>query len=278
MRNKTKNGKTLIDIRLTTDQDHHSWDSYVNEHPDTSPYHLQAWIRTIEETYGHNGFSLIAYEGGQVVGVLPIIQMCPPLFLPSKFSSLPFCDVGGCLCNNPNIKAALMGAAIDLTAKIGAKKFEIRESSYNYQPGTQLSTNEKSKKYRMVMSLPDTSDELWKSFKSKLRSQVRKSEKNGLTHTNGQGNEYIDGFYKVFSRNMRDLGSPVHSKRWFESIRKHYAQDMFISLVKMDEKVIGAGLVLLLKRTATVPWASIILKLSTFWVFTIWGNDKVSSD
>ena len=148
------------------------------------------------------------------------------------------------------------GAAFDLVAKTKATALEIRESGNNYQPGVQPPSDEKGKKYRMMMPLPNSSDELWNNFKSKLRSQVRKSEKNGLTYIIGQSDEYLDGFYNVFSLNMRNLGSPVHPRRLFESIRKHYAQGMAISLVKMEDKVVGAGLILLMKKVATIPWAS----------------------
>ena len=122
----TKYGTSLIEIRFTTDQDHDNWNSYINEYPDASPYHLQAWIRTIKDAYGHKQFCLIAYEEGKVVGILPIILMRPPLFLSDKLCSLPFCDVGGCLCDTSQVKTALMEAAFDLAKKIRASTLEIR--------------------------------------------------------------------------------------------------------------------------------------------------------
>ena len=63
---------------------------------------------------------------------------------------------------------------------------------------------------------------------------------------------------------MRNLGSPVHSRKFFESIRKHYAHGMTISLVKMEDKVVGAGLVLLMKKVATIPWASTIPEFNKY--------------
>jgi hypothetical protein len=70
---------------------------------------------------------------------------------------------------------------------------------------------ERSRKVRMILSLPDSSDALMKSFKSKLRSQIRRPVKDGLYSRIGSG-ELLDDFYFVFAKNMRDLGSPVHSR------------------------------------------------------------------
>ena len=66
----------------------------------------------------------------------------------------------------------------------------------------------------MLLKLPATSTELMGSFKSKLRSQIRRPLKAGFTVEVGKS-ELIDDFYAVFLSNMRDLGSPVHSKKLF---------------------------------------------------------------
>ena len=50
-------------IKLMTDRDHHAWDTYVREHPEASPFHLLAWLKAVQETYGHKGFSLVAVNG-----------------------------------------------------------------------------------------------------------------------------------------------------------------------------------------------------------------------
>ena len=91
----------------------------------------------------------------------------------------------------------------------------------------------------MLLDLPSSAEELWDGFKSKLRSQIRKAEKNGLTFE--FANEKIDDYYSVFSLNMRDLGSPVHSKKWFEEITKQFKDNAKLGLVYYRGKSIGAG-------------------------------------
>ncbi len=55
------------------------------------------------------------------------------------------------------------------------------------------------------------------AFPAKLRSQINKGIKNGLTWDIG-GTRLLPAFYKVFARNMRDLGSPVHALRFLNHL------------------------------------------------------------
>ncbi|MFA5904036.1 MAG: hypothetical protein WC836_08850, partial [Desulfobacula sp.] len=64
---------------------------------------------------------------------------------------------------------------------------------------------------------PDNSEKLLASFKAKLRSQVKKPFKDGLSVRSG-GVEMLNEFYPLFAENMRDLGSPVHSRNWIKQI------------------------------------------------------------
>jgi FemAB-related protein (PEP-CTERM system-associated) len=107
----------------------------------------------------------------------------------------------------------------------------------------------------MVLPLPGGAAALWGSFSSKLRSQVRKAEKNGLAFRWGSGPE-LDAFYQVFARNMRDLGSPVHSRRWFREVLRAYGPQCRLGLVWHQDRPVGGGILLLAGASASIPWAS----------------------
>jgi FemAB-related protein (PEP-CTERM system-associated) len=164
--------------------------------------------------------------------------------------------VGGCLCDNPEVERALKQEAFAIARSIGASSVEIREFGDPEQTVSASPETMAGKKFRMMLDLPGSREELWDGFKSKLRSQIRKAEKNGLGFTIDRDSTHLEGFYRVFANNMHKLGSPVHPRRLFESISDHYAENMFISLVKLQRQVVGAGLVLLANGVATIPWAS----------------------
>ena len=105
----------------------------------------------------------------------------------------------------------------------------------------------------MLLNLPDSSEELWTGFKSKLRSQVRKAEKNGLTFSSTAN---LDDFYAVFGENMRDLGSPVHSRKWIDAVLHYYGEKARLGLVYLNDKAVGAGIILTAGQKVSIPWAS----------------------
>ena len=242
-------------IRIATPEDKSAWDAYVDNHPNAAPYSLFAWKNAVEEAYGHESCYLLAEEDGTLRGVLPLFHFRIPLWQ-RNLVSLPFCDMGDILADNAEVRMALASEAVSLAQKRKVKSLEIRSGSENLFSGDYgWNVRVNTGKVRMLLRLPDSSEELWKGFKSKLRSQIRKAEKNGLTFSWGH-TEALDAFYDVFSRNMHDLGSPVHSKKWFAKIIEHYGANARMGLVYCEDQPVGCGIILFTRHTVSIPWAS----------------------
>jgi FemAB-related protein (PEP-CTERM system-associated) len=239
-------------IRIAVAGDQAIWDEYVDSHNNATPYHRFAWLLSIEQAYQHENVSLLAFNDDTLVGVLPCIKMQKPFSKPS-YCALPFCDLGFGLGNEPSILQALQSEALTLLQREGGNSFDYRDS-VNTSPGDELV----GKKVRMVLPLPGDSEALMAGFKSKLRSQIRKAEKNGLTCVVANSQTQIDDFYQIFAINMRKLGSPVHSKKWFECLFNNYAQQSILSVVYSDKVPVGAGIVLRTGNKVAIPWASTV--------------------
>jgi len=112
----------------------------------------------------------------------------------------------------------------------------------------------KQHKISMFLDLPNDPEILWKNLNAKVRNQVRKAEKNNLRIEPGKI-EKLDDFYQVFSINMRDLGTPVYSKRFFKNILQEFDKSK-IFIVYSKEKPIASGMVMGLKNRLEIPWAS----------------------
>jgi FemAB-related protein (PEP-CTERM system-associated) len=242
-------------VRAFQESDASRWDDFVCNHPEASPYHLSAWTAAVRKAYGFESHNLIAEQAGEVRGVLPLVKMSFPLMKPS-YVALPYCDVGGVLANSPEDESCLIDFAVSKVRLTAARLIEFRgELSIGDVSQNQAAIyHTPTGKARMVLDLPKTRDELWASYKSKLRSQVRKAEKNGLVFE--FGNDRVAEFYSVFSKNMRDLGSPVHSRKWFEEVMINYGNNAKIGLVLLDQKVVGGALILKAGEKISIPWAS----------------------
>ena len=242
----------MINVRLLTEGDSQQWCDYVTRHPDASAYHQLSWKNAVEQAYHHLCWYWLAVDSNNsVVGVLPSTWIKTPLTRGS-LCALPFCDVGGVLANSDDIAQNLIQKAISCCQQHNIPYFDHRISKVTTADNTDVG----NMKVRMIMPLPETSEILFSGFKSKLRSQIRKAEKNGLIASTGVDSTHLNDFYQVFCRNMRDLGSPVHSKKWFEQIINTYGKQAIIANVHYKDQVVAAGIVLFNGNKACIPWAS----------------------
>lgn len=247
-----------VHVRIAHNNDQQNWNAYINQHLNATPYHNFAWVRSVESAYGHKNASVLATikhgEHEKIVGVLPAVKMQIP-FKGARLCSLPYCDVGFALADNDDIRDQLL-TQLQAT-HLPPMKYEYRDSEHQV-----LTQDKPGQKVRMILPLPDSSEKLMSDFKSKLRSQIKKAQKNGLHFEIGCNQQLLNHFYQVFIRNMRKLGSPVHSKAWYQCLFEQYKSDMLISVVYSDTTPVGAGIVLLNKNKACIPWASTLAEFN----------------
>ncbi len=255
-------------IRFYQDSDKERWDSYVMNHPEGTYCHLSGWKNVIEEAYAHKTYYLMAINEnlhGKISGILPLVHLKHFLF-GNHLVSIPFFDLGGLLTDNQKEETALLSEAIRLGSQLGVDKIELRQT--NVLPGAKLIMKEnhslqtKTDKVRMLLSLPDAPEILMNSFKSKLRSQINKPLKEGL-HSKVGGRELLGDFYCLFSVNMRDLGSPVHSKKLLELVLKKFSEEAKLVVVYKGKQPLAGSLVFGHKTILENPWASALRDFST---------------
>lgn len=248
--NKPQNVRNVICSIEPDCPDRKSWDAYVQNHPAASNYHRYGWRDVIEKSFKHQCFYLAAKDStGSFIGILPLAFMQSRLF--GRFLiSLPFFNYGGLICNRQEIGDALLMEAAKLRTELGAEYVELR---HTVQWSGDMPT--KQQKVGMILELAKDAEAQWHRFNAKLRNQIRKAEKSGLVAIIG-GRELTNDFYKVFVRNMRDLGTPVYSRHFFESVFDDFPDDTRIISVNLGTKVIAAGLVNWFQDTIEIPWAS----------------------
>jgi len=250
------------------------WDEFVQRSDQGSHCHLSGWKRVIELAYGHRSFYLMAHENGQTKGILPLILM-RSRFFGKSLVSLPFLDDGGMTASDAESSTLLYREAIRLYEDSKADSLEFRN---RWPSNIELPTH--GSKVTLRLNLASSPDQMWKLFDAKLRNQIRKSLKSGITAT-WAGAEGLSDFYGVFATNMRDLGSPVHSQRFFGAILNEFPDSAKFILVHKGSQAIGGGLCLWFKDTLFMPWASSNRKYASlcpnnllYWEVIRWGCEK----
>lgn len=278
----------VVDIR-GEDSLRRVWDTYVVNHPHSNIYQQSCWREVIGHVYGHECHYLIALNGkGAAIGILPLVHLKSFLF-GHRLTSMPFFDMGGGLFDDERAEKRLVLKSVDLAASLGVDHLELRQTQplRSFDGGWEgggrpyfTASRIHRQKVRMLLELPESSEALMASFKSKLRSQIRKPVKEGCRVQIGAG-ELIDDFYTVFSVNMRDLGSPVHSKRMISQIFKSYSGDAKIVVVYKDRQPVSGGVLLGYRKTLSNPWASSLRRYSRFspnmllyWAMLEYGCDR----
>jgi len=166
----------------------------------------------------------------------------------NRLVSLPFLDQAGILATSSSAADALWTAALGKAREMRVKSLDIRSPAGEGSAG--------SGRAALVLQLPPSPDELWRSFSTKVRNQIRKSEKEGL-RTDVAGLDRLGEFYRVFSRSMRDLGSPVHSRGFLEAVLFAFGTRASLYLTADGSgRVIGGAIALRAGSLVTVPWAS----------------------
>ena len=239
-------------LSVSSQLDQGTWDAFVDGCAGATAYHQYAWMEVIERSFGHGVHYLGALDSaGALQGILPLVHMKSRLF-GNFLVSVPFVNYGGLLCNSEAAQTALLDEAQRIRLSLGAGHVELRHLG---QGLSGLPTNEH--KVTMVLPLEASSEKQWTGFNPKLRNQVRKAEKNGLSCTVGHL-ELLDDFYRIFARNMRDLGTPVYGKEFFRNVLSSFPETTRIFAVSYQGKTIAAGIGSWFRDTIEMPWASSI--------------------
>jgi FemAB-related protein (PEP-CTERM system-associated) len=221
----------------------------VANQPAAAVYHLAPFRSFVEDVSGNRSEYLAVRDHGRLVGVLPLVELRSRLF-GHYFVSLPYFNHCGVLADSDEIRHFLADGAVQAARNRGASHVELR-----HLDGSTIDWPVKSTKDELFLDLPGTPDALMASFRSKLRSQIRRPEKEGVTARIG-GGELLDAFYAVFSRNMRDLGTPVYARRFFAEFMARFGGLARIAVCEWRGQSVAAGIVIGWRDTLEIPWAS----------------------
>jgi serine/alanine adding enzyme len=225
------------------------WDAFVQNAPAASFYHRYAWRGVIQRVFARDTFYFAAREGARICGVLPVTRLKSPFF--GHFVvSMPYLSYGGAVGETPEIERSLVQQASDLAEDLGASHLEMRHRAAKLDD-----MPVRTDKVTMLLDLPASAEALWQAQGSKIRSQVKRPQKEGAVCAHG-GAELLDEFYGVFAENMRDLGTPVYPRRFFAEILDAFAGATRIFVIRLDGAAVAAGFVIGNAGVMEIPWAS----------------------
>ncbi len=229
-----------------------TWDAFVRSVPGWTHFHLIGWKHVIESVFGHECIYLAAHDSSDSLrGVLPMVRVKSLLF-GHFIVSMPFLNYGGPLGDDDAVRA-LVAEATGIAARDGARLLELRS-----RVPLPIDLPASHRKITVLLDLPDDSKALWKALDAKVRSQVRRPQKEGVVVRFGR--DQVAPFFEVFARHMRDLGTPTQPRRLFESIADTFGDEVWFGCAYLGDQPVACGCGFRWGSEFEMTWASALVE------------------
>jgi FemAB-related protein (PEP-CTERM system-associated) len=226
-----------------------AWDAFVASRPDGSHYQLAGWAGVFERAFGQRPMYRVARQGGEIVGVLPLVFFSNRIF-GRYLVSVPFLNRGGVLADGDAAVRALLADASELVLSTRSDFCELRHAV-----GVDPELPAREGKVSMTLALGRTPDAMWNALSAKVRNQIRKAGQLGATAREGNPATELGRFYDVFAENMRDLGTPVYSSAFFEEMFRTFPGALRLHFVECDGEIAAAAICVAHAGATEIHWA-----------------------
>jgi len=238
-----------MEISELRKEEEKAWDSYVYNSNSSTFYHQIGWRNAVQKTYKHKPVYLVAKEGGEIRGILPMFLMRSVIF-GKKLVSVPFAPYGGVCADDEIAEKMLIEEAIRIAEEYNVDYLELRYLNKNEN---NLNPTTNSNYVTFILDLDINTEIVWGTFNNKVRNAIRKAIKSGVKVAN---DSHIEEFYGLYTRNMRDLGTPPHSFAFFKNLLHEFPEHTRVVSVKYDRVSVAAMLLLYFKDTIISGWAA----------------------
>lgn len=202
----------------------------------------------MERVFGHECIYLEARDDtARLAGVLPLVRVRSVLF-GHYLVSMPFLNYGGPLGDDAAVRA-LAAHAARLAGAGGVRLLEMRSARE-----LPLDLPVSHRKITVLLDLPGSTEALWKQLDAKVRSQVRRPQKEGIAMRFGP--DQVGPFFDVFARHMRDLGTPTQPRLLFSTIAELFGDDVWFGCAYHAEQPVACGCGFRWDSEFEMTWAS----------------------
>ena len=218
-------------IKLLEAPDYQRWDNYVRASDAASFFHLSAWQQVFQQAFSHKTYYYLTEQEGEITGILPLVHIKSLLF-GNVLISNAFCVYGGIVASNELAFSALQDQAQRLARELGVDCLEMRNRRQQHPdwPHKQLYVT-----FRKELDADHEKNML--AIPRKQRAMVRAGIKAGLSSVI---DTTIERFYQAYSESVRNLGTPVFPKHYFEVLKQVFGDDCEILTVEHEGRLVAS--------------------------------------
>lgn len=235
-----------LQVRAYDETARSAWDRFVYQQPSGTLFHLTAWQRAIEKSFGYEPRYLVAEDETGIRGVLPLFLVANAIQGKTLIST-PFAVYGGICAADEAAAFSLREAACELARKEKVQYLELRER----QAYGDSAFHTKELYVTFDQELPDSPETLMKGFPRDTRYMIRKGQKEGLQST--VDSNHLALFHDIYAHSVRNLGTPVFSLRFFRTLLEEFSDCAELTTIWKGEQAI-AGVLSFRFRDCILPY------------------------
>jgi FemAB-related protein (PEP-CTERM system-associated) len=234
-----------LTVRPAAGRDAERWDAFVATCPEATFFHRFAWREIYQSVFKHRTHYLLAERGGEVIGILPLVELRSLLF-GHALCSLPFAVYGGVAATDPAAVEVLHQAAVALGRELGVRHLELRNRQLREStwPRQDLYVT-----FRRDIA-PDVEANL-AAIPRKQRAMVRKAIGRELRC---EIDSHADRFFALYADNQHRHGTPPQSRRYFDALLEVFGDDCEIATVLSPQGKPVSGVMSFYFRDEVLPY------------------------
>lgn len=233
-------------IEILDESKREAWESFINEQPKAIAWQSYKWFDVLKKHYQIDFHPVVAYEGNEIRGILPLYNLKIP-FKKNILMSVPFAVAGGIVTTDAESEKLLLDKAIELAGQHDNCKITFKQ--YKHKVEGPLTTDENY--FNKELSLNKDLNKVWSEISEFNREKVEEGK--NFKYEVENPSKKINEFYNFLFKHHQRKGIPCTGKSW---IRDLVESGMYsIAMLRHSGKVVAATMVKEFKDTISFPFS-----------------------
>lgn len=232
----------MIDVAPLTAASEPAYRDFVARTPGALVYHTLAYRDLLVDHLGCRHEYLVASDGGEVRGVLPLMWTGDEDA--RVYNSLPFYGShGSVLASEPEAEAALIAAYDERATATGTLAATMVANPFAERQPPDPAHNLTDERISQVTDLPADEEALLELIEASARRNVRKARRTGIVATTDAAR--LPAVAEIHRANIEALGGRAKELSFFEAVPRHFeaGRDFDVHVALLGDEVVAGLLV-----------------------------------
>lgn len=266
-------------MKILSNPTRNEWTDYILSHQSTSIYHDWGWGEILNKTYDLTPQRyMILNKEGEAECIFPLQYVFNIFSREYQVSSLPFSSFCGPHFDK-NTHNVQNGINQILSHYIKQNVIIDIRSSKKVNLGSYFAHFDYYRNY--VVKIETNEKDIWSTIFRKRRNLIKNSIKQGLETSISTTDASLLIFYNIYIQNMKYLGSPPHSLKFFKTMKKIFGNHFKIFITHSSGLPIAAHILLIKNHIASSVFSASLKEYRSlhpndnlYWSILLWCLDN----